>query len=337
MKTDILLFTQVMHSLLSSGLPLQDSLSVCSKILKGNGFIRKALKDLTEGKKLSSSLSENKSLPPLYASLVSIGEESGSLTEVFLRLSSYLKERKEIRRRIIQALIYPSCVLTASAAVVLILILIVIPELDFLFQAFCTSPDLIRLESSKITLTVKASGAVLLLLILMILSCAILRKKNTRASAAIDSAVLRIPLVRDLAVTLSLHDFCFAMKVLCENHFPLAQSLAEASKVPGNARIREAVKSACRKITCGERTASAFESEDVFPEYFTAWINTAEENGRTERAFAELSDYYRSRSEGMLGFISQAAEPVFILITGMIVISVILTFVLPVFRLLGAL
>ena len=57
----------------------------------------------------------------------------------------------------------------------------------------------------------------------------------------------------------------------------------------------------------------------------------------TSEAFREISDYYRFENENILSDITQAAEPVFILITGAIIISVIAQFVIPVFNLLGAL
>ena len=87
----------------------------------------------------------------------------------------------------------------------------------------------------------------------------------------------------------------------------------------------------------GMAVGEAFEREKIFPNYFTVWIKIAEENGNTSEAFREISDYYRFENENILSEITQSAEPVFILITGAIIISVIAQFVIPVFNLLGAL
>ena len=68
----------------------------------------------------------NQDFSPLYISLISIGEESGTLAQVFGHLSIYLKAKKNMRRKIIQALLYPCLVLFTAVAVVIILTVLLI-------------------------------------------------------------------------------------------------------------------------------------------------------------------------------------------------------------------
>ena len=124
---------------------------------------------------------------------------------------------------------------------------------------------------------------------------------------------------------------------MTDTHFPLVQSLVQAEDVLRNKRIKKAVSSACKNITDGIAVGEAFEREKIFPNYFIVWVKIAEENGNTAEAFREISDYYRFENENILSDITQTAEPVFILITGAIIISVIAQFVIPVFNLLGTL
>ena len=109
MKTDILLFTETMHSLLSSFLPLQGSLAVCREIIpekSGKKFVSGILQKVNEGKKLSEALGQEKNFPALYVPLVAVGEESGTLAEVFGHLAFYLRDRKNMKQKMIQALLY---------------------------------------------------------------------------------------------------------------------------------------------------------------------------------------------------------------------------------------
>ena len=341
MKTDVLLFTQTMHSLLSSHLSLQNALEVCSRILsdkKGKVFIKNILKKVSEGEKLSAALTDyKKDFSPLYISLVSIGEESGNLTEVFGHLSSYLKVKKNMRNKIVQALLYPAMVLVTAVAVVIILTVFVMPHLEGIFEAFSTAStdiaDQMQKTKTHLMMLVFFAVAVVILIVL----CLVLRKVNKRFALVIDGALLKVPVIGKLIVTMQMNDFSFAMKLFTSSHFSLVKALEEAKKVPGNREFEKAVESACRKISGGMRAGRAFESEKVFPEYFTAWVKIAEENGDAQRAFGEITDFYRNENENMLAGITQAAEPVFILITGIIIIFVIVQFVIPVFNLLGAL
>lgn len=340
MKADVLLFTQTMHSLLSSFLPLQSALAVCKEVLTGKAekkFTAKVLKKVNEGKKFSSALSDEKLFPPLYVSLVSIGEESDTLPQVFGHLAVYLNGKRNMKRKIIQALLYPALVLATAIAVVFILTIFVLPRLEGIFEAFTNSSENIETQISKVKSGSFVSMIILFGFMVILAACLAARRLNAKAALAIDSVILRIPLIKDFAMTMQMHDFSFAMKLLTQTHFPLLKSLAYAKNVLSNIRVQKAVESACKSIACGKSVGKAFEDEKIFPEYLTAWIKIAEENGEAAEAFSQIFNYYQNESESLLTSITQAAEPVFILITGAVIIAVIAQFVIPVFNLLGAL
>lgn len=340
MKADMLLFTQTMHSLLSSFLSLQSALSVCKEILTGKSekkFTAGILKKVNEGKRLSDALLEEKFFPPLYIALVSIGEESGTLPQVFGHLALYLRDKKNMRRRIIQALLYPALVLATAVSVVFILTAFVMPRLEEIFGAFANSSESVGMQMNKIKAGFSASILILSVCTSVFIACLSIRRISKKAALALDSILLNLPFIKDFIMTMQMHDFSFAMKLLAQTHFPLIQSLAHVKDVLGNVRIKNAVESVCRSIACGKGAGEAFEGERLFPKYLTVWIKIAEENGEAAEAFSQICSYYQSESESILSGITQAAEPVFILITGAIIIAIIAQFVIPVFNLLGAL
>ena len=340
MKTDILLFTQTMGALLSSFLPLQSALSVCKEILAGKTDKKLAaeiLKDVSEGKRLSDVLARLKTFPQLYIALVSIGEESGSLAQTFGHLAAYLKDKRSMRRKIAMALLYPILVLATAAAVSVVLAVFVMPRLEGIFEAFSGSAESVGVRADGIKLKLFLSAVTVLVLSLIIALCAAAHKASKKAAYIMDSALLRIPLLKDFAMTIQMHDFSFAMKLMTQSRFPIERSLAYAKDVLGNARVKKAVESVCQSVASGKGISESFECEKVFPKYLTVWIKIAEENGQTEEAFNQICDYYQNESESILTGITQAAEPVFILITGAIIIAMVAQFVIPAFNLLGAL
>lgn len=340
MKADILLFTQTMHSLLSSFLPLQSALAVCKEILTGKAeakFTARILKKVNGGKKFSDALSEEKMFPPLYVSLVSIGEESGTLPEVFGHLAAYLNGKRNMKRKTIQALLYPALVLATATAVVFILTAFVLPRLEGISEAFTNSSENIETQLNRIKTSSFASSIILSGLTAILATCLAARRLNAKAALAMDSVILKLPLIKGFAMAMQMHDFSFAMKLLAQTHFPFVQSLAYAKNVLSNIRVQKAVESACKSIACGRGAGKSFEDEKIFPEYLTVWVKIAEENGEAAEAFSQIFNYYQNESESLLTGIAQAAEPVFILITGAVIIAVIAQFVIPVFNLLGAL
>lgn len=340
MKTDILLFTQTMHSLLSSSLPLQSSLAICEKILTGKGekkFTVRILKKVSEGKKLSAALFEEKLFSSLYVSLVSIGEESGTLAQVFGHLALYLCDKKNMKRKFIQALLYPAFVLLTAIAVVLVLILFVMPRLEIIFEAFANSSDNIRMQMNRIKYGSFVTIGIMICCAVVTALCFTAHKISSKAAFIIDDVLLKLPVIKDFIMTMQMHDFSFAMKLLTQTHFPLLESLDYAKDVMSNFRIKKAVNSVCKNITEGCDIGKSFEREKLFPKYLAVWVKIAEENGKTQDSFSQIFNYYQNESENILTGLTQAAEPVFILLTGALIIAIIAQFVIPVFNLLGTL
>lgn len=341
MKINILLFTQTMHSLMNSSLPLQSALTVCSEILTGSNekkFTASLLKKVNEGMKFSESLESYREIfPAIYISLVSIGEESGNLGEVFGRLSEYLKDKKNLRQKLFQALAYPVIVMICALAVIAVLVLFIMPRLEGIFQAFAGSSDEIKFQMMNIKKNLFVLFCAVITLGVVVLILMILRRVSDKCAYVMDSAVLKIPFISNVITTMQMHDFSFAMKLLSSAAFPLVPALNYSATVMKNRRMKSGVENACKKIMDGSKAGEAFESEGVFPKYLTVWIKIAQTNGNTFEAFNQICDYYSSENENLISEITSFAEPFFILLTGVIIILVISQFVVPVFNLLGAL
>ena len=107
----IISFTQSMAALLKSGLQLQEALTVYSNIessREGKKLCFVLRERINNGLSFSKALETYRnSFGNLYLELVSIGENSGTIVDVFEKLSGYLKEKKETTQKLVQALIYP--------------------------------------------------------------------------------------------------------------------------------------------------------------------------------------------------------------------------------------
>ncbi len=71
--------------LAASGVPLLEALDIAGRV-SGNAVIRTVFADATEairnGRTLSSELADHPVIPPLFAQVIAVGEESGDLTEM---------------------------------------------------------------------------------------------------------------------------------------------------------------------------------------------------------------------------------------------------------------
>ncbi|HZQ71807.1 MAG TPA: type II secretion system F family protein, partial [Burkholderiales bacterium] len=137
---DLMLFSRQMHTLLRAGVPILRALAGLEESAI-NPTLVAVIKDLRTsldaGRELSAAMHRHPDVfSYFYVSIVRVGELTGGLEAVFLRLYEHLEFEKEIRERIKAALRYPSFVLIAMAGALVVINLFVIPAFARVFAGF---------------------------------------------------------------------------------------------------------------------------------------------------------------------------------------------------------
>lgn len=339
MKVNVLSFTNTMSSLLNANMSLQDALRI-SKEIETYGGNKKLCSDLwgkiNEGFLLSDILSSyGNYFSDLYVSLVKIGEETDSLKLVFERLTEYLKAKKETRTKIVQSLIYPCMVLFSTFMVVLIVMFLVFPRLEVIFEAFSSGSDSVMKQVDKIRNGMKITGFASVFLIICSAVMVSLYKLSEKIAEHIDGLLLKFPVIGKYIRTSQTRDFSFSMKLLCGSYYEFTLALKHSANVIRNRKYRKAVEDVHRRIYGGDGIGESFEIHKEFPPYLVTWIKLAEVSGTPEKVFAEVYDYYSTSNQNFISAFSAGVEPAFILIAGLIVIYIISKFVIPIFNLMG--
>ncbi len=91
-KVAIARFARIFSALNASGVPVLESLHITGQAL-GNEVMRKVLDDAAEdikaGKPLSEPLSKSSYFPPVLSQMVAVGEETGDMESVLLKLADF--------------------------------------------------------------------------------------------------------------------------------------------------------------------------------------------------------------------------------------------------------
>lgn len=337
----LLLFTETLSALLKSGLPLQDSINVCSEI--AGDIVLKSFCDnihfqLDNGLSLSKVLkSYGKQIPSFYISLVEIGENIGSLQEVFEKLAGYYREKKHTCSKIYQALLYPLIVFITAIAVVCIIMFFVFPRLENIFEVFTENSSDIQQKVNSIKTCIYFSSVFFISSLLLFVSIIILHHFSSRIALYIDYVLFRIPFVSKCLQTVYSSDFSFAMKLLCSSGVTFSNALKQSECIVSNLYYQKELKNVRIKVEQGCEIEKVFSNRYIFPDYLTTWIKLTNKSGGIESVFAQIYEYYKNETSNIINSVVVSAEPFFILITGIIIFVLVLQFVVPVFSLLGAL
>ncbi len=123
-------FTRTLSTLLSSGVTLVQALEVVSDVV-GNKVAEEALSRIREavikGEGLSTPISEDKLFPSMLASMVKIGEESGSLDDILNKTADFYDEELEVTVQTTTALLEPLLIVIMGVVMGFIIISIMLP------------------------------------------------------------------------------------------------------------------------------------------------------------------------------------------------------------------
>lgn len=137
---DLMLFSRQMYTLNKAGVPILRAFAGLQASATKPAMVE-LFKDirssLDQGRELSAALARHSELfGGFYISMIRVGEMTGRLTEVFLRLNEHMEFERDVRERIKQAMRYPLFVMIAMAIAIVILNVFVIPVFAKVFAGF---------------------------------------------------------------------------------------------------------------------------------------------------------------------------------------------------------
>jgi type IV pilus assembly protein PilC len=335
-------FTSLLSQLLNASLNIKDSLDII-KIVAGRQDVRIITDRLStligRGHSFNEALSLTMDgLPSVYYGLVSIGEHTGDLAQVYKQLDSWMENRKKIKDKISSTLVYPIIVLSVALVGIIGFSLFVLPKLESVFSQFGSSAAL-QLQHSMHNARL---SSILLSGILFIIALAFfinnyVRKRNIPYAEKTDEILLRLPIVGSTFKNAELFDFCFAMETLASGGIPLSNALQSVAYTMGNKAFRKSILSIQGLVKNGINLSLAISSEKIFPPFIKQWLAVGERTGQTILVFGKMRSYYQAQINKELDIILNMLEPGISIIIGIMMLLILYLFILPIFTSYGSL
>jgi MSHA biogenesis protein MshG len=334
---DMLLFSRQMYTLLKSGVPILRSLAALQESATRIGFA-KMLQDLREsldsGRDLSTAMRRHpKVFDPFYISMVRVGELTGALEEIFLRLFNHLEFEREIKDKVSQALRYPIFVVVVMAVAVVIVNLFVIPAFARIFASFKAELPLM----TKVLLAFSdfmvqywpallglAAGAYVLFRIWV----------GTPAGRyAWDRMKFRVPIAGKIVLKATLARFARSLSIALKSGVPIVQALSVVEQVVDNSYVGQRIGQIRDGVERGESLLRTAVTTGVFTPVVLQMISVGEEAGELDDLLREVADMYQREVEYELKTLSAQIEPILIILLGILVLVLALGVFLPIWDL----
>ena len=322
-RTDVTDFICTLAALLHAGLSLERSLEVSAQGAAREDLriaINATRKHVREGGRLADALADHRDFfPPVAVALMRSAEGGGQLAESMRRLASYLEAEKELRAKLISALIYPALLCTVGGATVIILVLFVLPRFAALLQD--AGSDLPRSTAFLIAASRLLTHTFPFLIVgAAILGIAYLLWRNTpEGQTALHAWLLRVPLVGSLRARHAVARFGHTLATLLAGGVALTQALDIAEGSSEDAAICLQIREARSAVQRGESFSSALARSSVFPFGFIRLVQVGEETGEFETVVERAAQLLDSELSRRMARLVTLLEPTLILVFGLVV------------------
>jgi MSHA biogenesis protein MshG len=338
--SDLMLFSRQMHTLLKAGVPIVRGLAGLQES-EQNPTLRRVLGEVREslesGRELSLGLqSHPKVFTPFMVSLVRVGELTGRLDEVFLRLYEFFAFEKKMREDVRAALRYPMIVLGALAAAMFIVNLFVIPAFARIFASFRTElPLMTRILIGTSDFFV-AWWPLLVVAIVAAVAGFRFWTGTPGGRYAWDRWKLHLPVVGSLIHKATLARFARSFALSGRSGVPIVQALAVVANVVDNAYLEARINQMRDGIERGESILRTAVAAGVFNPVVLQMVAVGEETGEIDTLMSDIADMYEREVTIEVEGLTAKLEPILLVVMGILVLILALGVFLPMWDLASA-
>jgi MSHA biogenesis protein MshG len=334
---DVQLFSRQIYTLLKSGVPIMRGLAGLQESATNKSFAR-VIQDLREsldsGRELSTAMRRHtECFTPFYLSMVRVGEMTGRLEEVFLRLFDHLEFDRDMRERVKTAMRYPTFVIIAMIAAMVIVNVFVIPQFEKVFQSFHAELPLmtrILIATSRFTVEywpVMLVGAVAAFFGFRAWT------RTVPGRLAWDRYKLRFPVAGKIIHKATMARFARSFALSIRSGVPIVQALSVVAQTADNAYLTMRLDQMRDGVERGESILRTATNANVFTPIVLQMIAVGEESGSLDDLMDEIAQMYEREVDYELKTLSSQIEPILITFLGAMVLVLALGIFLPIWDL----
>ena len=294
--------------------------------------------NIQNGKPLSATFASYKKIfPVIFVGLIKAGEMSGQLGKTLGELTTHLGREYNLVKKIKSALAYPLILLVASLGVVIMLMTFVLPRLT---KAFAQSGVSLPLPT-KIILAISAAMTFSFTLDIIVLAIVIwffvFFRKTTAGKRFFLRAGLKIPVVKELIKKVALVRFSRTLGTLIASGIPITEALQLTAESVGNDYYKDALLGSEKQIRNGVPFSRTLEPyPQYFPRFLVGLIVVGEKTGTMDNVLKTFADFYDEEIDNDLKDLTTFIEPVMLLIMGLIIGTVAVSILMPIYKLVGS-
>ena len=336
---EISIFCRLFSTMVDAGLPLVSCLNVLIE-QSDNPRMKKALQDVykkvKEGETLSQSLGDHPRIfPGLMINMVEAGEVGGVLDDVLSRLAEHFEKEHKMNAKVKSAMTYPAVVSCVAVLAVVFILTFVLPSFVQMFAS--ANKELPLLTRFVLAISGFLINYAIVIIPGVVAGCyglrVALQKEKTRK--LFDSFILKLPVVGMLTRKVGIARFSRTLSTLLHGGVPIITALEVVQKTIGNLSMMEALAEAQGGIKEGRGLAATLAESKIFTPMVIQMVSIGEESGALDKMLEKIADFYESDVDDVVNRLSSIMEPLIIVVLGVVIGTIIMAIMIPMFDIMS--
>lgn len=330
-------FVSNMHTMLSSGIPILETVDSLLEDAKGNQkkLLTVLRDDLSQGQHVYFAFAKfPKVFDKVTVNIIKASEEAGTLDVALKDLRENIKKETEFNDKIKSALIYPLFIMVVFFAVLILILVFVIPKISTVFsQLKVDLPPPTKFMIFLSNVLIHQTVLVILGVLLVITALVYFYKKNKRAFVR---ALITVPIISKLAEEVDLTRFTRSLYLLLTAGIPITSALELTEEVVVKRNIQNAIRHAKNVVMEGKKLSDGLKDhKDTVPTIMIKMIEAGERSGSLDRTMQDVSDYLDYQVSNRLKTITALIEPLLLVVVGAAVGGMMLAIIAPMYGIIG--
>lgn len=331
-------FTRLLSSLLAAGVPLSRALVILTKEASTPAAAAKwkEIHDLViDGMSLADAMAKSpETFPRVYVAMVEAGETGGFLDVVLGQIADFQAREKEMRSKVMTALLYPVILLCLALGVLIFLLVFFIPRFQSIFAGFGGHLPMLTqiiVSTSHVLRTYGPLVALVLAITGFMIRSWLVSEQGRRTW---EGFILRAPVVGPLVAQFAMSRFCRMLGTLLGAGVPLINALNVARRSIGNQVLVDAVSNSIERVKEGKQLGPSLgDCRTLFSGSVLEMVAVAEESGKLDSELVRIANVTEGDLDRQLKAAVAMAEPLMLFFIAGFIGTIFIGMVIPIFTL----
>ncbi len=286
--------------MIDAGLPITQALRTLAKQQKSSGF-RAIIEDLYEcvqrGESLTDAISKHpEAFDEMYVKLISASEKAGMLEDALKELVKYLERKRNLKRQVLRAMLYPGFVFFAAIFILFTLRFVLLP----MFAGTSSGNNPVNRTVGQLLSLVDTILILSVVVPLVIVGVSGLLRQSQSGRYIVDFLKLKVPIVGVIFRKAALARFTRSLGMMLRAGVPIIDALALSRDVANNTVIARQIDFVKEQAKRGSSLTEPLRKSRAIDVAVTDMIEIGEESGKLEESLIKVAEYYENEVEELI-------------------------------------